>query len=185
MITQRNPQHDPRHDDRRSTPRRGAAALGPISARLLGGENVRLLDFSRRGILIESTDRLLIGAKATLRIVTVDASLMVHGRVVRSKVVQAGGGGLTYHTALALDDDLSGLEAAASEGREAWAAQAAEAASGVAPISASMASAGSERASSSGSVTGDGDTEDFVHEFLATVPHDLAELRRRASVNNW
>jgi hypothetical protein len=181
MITQRNP----RHDDRRTTPRRDAAALGPISARLLGGENVRLLDFSRRGILIESTDRLLIGAKATLRIVTVDASLMVHGRVVRSKVVQATGGGLTYHTALALDDDLSGLEAAATEGREAWAAEAADAASGAEPGTASRAGAGSERASGTASVTGDGDGEDFVHEFLATVPHDLAELRRRASVNNW
>jgi hypothetical protein len=182
MITQR---HIP-HDDRRSTPRRDAVALGPISARLLGGENVRLLDFSRRGILIESTDRLLIGAKATLRIVTVDASLMVHGRVVRSKVVQATGGGLTYHTALALDDDLSGLEAAAHEGRDVWAAHAAAGgASGASPAPGQQPVAGSERASSPGSVTGDGDTGDFVLEFLATVPHDLAELRRRASVNNW
>jgi hypothetical protein len=218
--------------ERRTMPRRDAKQLGPVTARVIGGEQVKLLDFSRRGVLIESTDRLSIGARATLRIVTVDASISIHGRVVRSKVVKTSIAGLVYHTALELDEDLGTLEAAAQERRDVWQdghpadtirvpakpvvtmppsvkPSATDAAPTVASaltapdLSASTddlglpdldlsdlhyparpLSVGSERASSD-EAAGVDDTNDFVLEFMTTVPHDLEELRRRAAVNNW
>ena len=45
--------------------------------------------------------------------------------------------------------------------------------------------AGSEHALVDGAVTGPDASSDSVLELLANVPHDLAELRRRAAVNNW
>ena len=47
---------------------------------------MRLVNFSNRGILVESDSRLLIGARASVRITTSDASVVVTGRVVRSRV---------------------------------------------------------------------------------------------------
>lgn len=192
MITQgkQRPSTAANGAERRSTPRRDATTLGPVSARIVGGEGVRLLDFSRHGILLESAVRLLIGVRATLRLVTIDASLTVHGRVVRSKVAKAGPSGLVYHTALALDEDLSALEAAVYEGRDTWngvsnGASPAPATPAVTAAPSVKAAAGSERAKG-GKAVGLGDeTADLVLEFLATVPHDLEELRRRAAVNNW
>jgi hypothetical protein len=114
----------------------------------------------------------------------------VHGRVVRSKVAKAGSAGLIYHTALALDEDLSALEAAALEGRDTWRGVAAAPASpaagqAAAGTSATGAPAGSERAKGGKAIALGEETADLVLEFLATVPHDLEELRRRAAVNNW
>lgn len=189
MITQgkQRPSTAANGADRRSTPRRDATSLGPVSARIVGGDSVRLMDFSRHGILLESAVRLLIGVRATLRLVTIDATLTVHGRVVRSKVAKAGSTGLIYHTALALDEDLSALEAAAHEGRDSWSGVAAGVAgvsSGLAPAGANGA-VGSERAKGGKAIAPGDETADLVLEFLATVPHDLEELRRRAAVNNW
>src|SRR6266498_1585300 len=96
-------------DDRRRAPRHDAANLGNVITRVIGGGEVKLLDFSRSGVLIESDSRLSIGAKATVRLTTTDASLTVRGQVVRSKVAGLNGR-IVYHTALALDDDLTALE---------------------------------------------------------------------------
>ena len=75
-------------------------------ARLVGGSEVRLMDFARRGVLLESDTRLLIGAKATIKITTTDTAISVRGHVVRSRVAGVKGGALMYHTALALEEDL-------------------------------------------------------------------------------
>src|SRR6516225_7696980 len=90
-------------DDRRRAPRHDAAHLGSVITRVIGGGEVKLLDFSRSGVLIESDTRLAIGAKATIRLTTTDASLTVRGEVVRSKVAGVNGT-LLYHTALQLED---------------------------------------------------------------------------------
>src|SRR5262245_2899854 len=88
-------------DERRRAPRHDAAHLGSVITRVIGGGEVKLLDFSRSGVLIESDTRLAIGAKATIRLTTTDASLTVRGEVVRSKVAGVNGT-ILYHTALRL-----------------------------------------------------------------------------------
>src|SRR5215510_1278213 len=103
----------PSHDDRRIDQRHDARALGPVVARLVGGSEVRLMDFARRGVLLESDTRLLIGAKATIKITTTDTTISVRGHVVRSRVAGVKGGALMYHTALALEEDLGLANAAA------------------------------------------------------------------------
>jgi PilZ domain len=196
--------------ERRSGRRREASTLGPVVARLVGGSEVRLIDFSRRGVLLESETRLLIGARASIKITTTDAVVTVAGYVVRSRVAGVRDSALVYHTALALNDDLGLLEQAAqmrerlsnpAEGvdepvpelqlqvQEAPDLTAALDAAAAAPVSdlarASGSGTGSEPAYVTETVTGSDAPADSVLEFLATVPHDLAELRRRAAVNNW
>lgn len=209
-------------DERRTGRRRDARALGPVVARLIGGSEVRLIDFSQRGVLLESDTRLLIGARATIKITTTDAVVTVGGYVVRSRVSGVKDGALVYHTAMALNDDLTQLEQAAKRREEtrkpapvsdlphamplglsqalshapphalSHAAGDAEHGDTEAHASASAASPamrGSESASGGeciiGPHLGHDTSAGAVLEFLATVPHDLAELRRRAAVNNW
>jgi hypothetical protein len=169
------------HDDRRIDQRHDASALGPVVARIVGGSEVRLMDLARRGVLLESDTRLLIGAKATIRITTTDSAISVRGHVVRSRVAGVKGGALMYHTALALDDDLGLVDSIAldSTADEPMFAEQDEL------DTADLMLGGSERASGDEAVTGPDVSSDSVLELLANVPHDLAELRRRAAVNNW
>jgi hypothetical protein len=171
----------PAHDDRRIDQRHDASALGPVVARLVGGSEVRLLDFARRGVLLESDTRLLIGAKATIRITTTDTAISVRGQVVRSRVAGVKGGALVYHTALSLEEDIGLLDSVAPPK------------AGEPPFdepddlanSADLLVGGSEHALAAEAVTGPDASSESVLELLANVPHDLAELRRRAAVNNW
>jgi hypothetical protein len=173
-------------DDRRRAPRIDANKLGSVITRVIGGGEVKLLDFSRSGVLIESDARLAIGAKATIRLTTTDASLTVRGQVVRSKVAGVNGT-IVYHTALALDDDLTALERSvpAPPPKTVGAASAKDAKRKDDKSIAADADDGSEHAYSADLDTGVEAPVDPILEFLATVPHDLAELRRRAAVNNW
>jgi hypothetical protein len=173
-------------DDRRRAPRIDAHKLGTVITRVIGGGEVKLLDFSRSGVLIESDARLAIGAKATIRLTTTDASLTVRGQVVRSKVAGVNGT-IVYHTALALDDDLTALERSvpAPPPPKSESATSAKDAKGKHGKSvAADADDGSEHAMADLD-SGVEAPVDPILEFLATVPHDLAELRRRAAVNNW
>ena len=196
-------------DERRSGKRREAHTLGPVVARLVGGSEVRLIDFSRRGVLLESETRLLIGARASIKITTTDAVVTVSGYVVRSRVAGVRDMALVYHTAMALNDDLGLLEQAAQMRERASSPEPAEeaipelrlqvqdaedrapapdvleAGPGAAYAAASADGRGSEPAYEPSTVTGSDAPAESVLEFLATVPHDLAELRRRAAVNNW
>lgn len=206
-------------DERRTAPRRDASTIGPVVARLVAGSEVKLLDLSRRGLLLESETRLTIGAKATVKITTTDGALVARGSVVRSRVSGVANGVLTYHTALALEEDLSLFDKAAA------AASASASAASAVPMAASGAVSGpalpavgraathdaddddedapdvdrsdddyeapylilggSERAYSSPAETRADPLAEMVLEMRATVPHDLAELRRRAGVNDW
>jgi hypothetical protein len=173
----------PSHDDRRIDQRHDARALGPVVARLVGGSEVRLMDFARRGVLLESDTRLLIGAKATIKITTTDSAISVRGHVVRSRVAGVKGGALMYHTALALEEDL-GLVDAVAPPRHAVDEPSFDEPDELADT-ADLLIAGSERALTAEAVTGPDMATECVLELLANVPHDLAELRRRAAVNNW
>ena len=174
----------PAHDDRRIDQRHDARALGPVVARLIGGSEVRLMDFARRGVLLESDTRLLIGAKATIKITTTDTTISVRGHVVRSRVAGVKGGSLVYHTALALDEDLGLMEAVAPMHAEEPVFDEPDEPDELADT-ADLLIGGSERALSAAAVTGPDAPSESVLELLANVPLDLAELRRRAAVNNW
>jgi hypothetical protein len=173
----------PAHDDRRIDQRIDARALGPVVARLVGGSEVRLMDFARRGVLLESETRLLIGAKATIKITTTDTTISVRGHVVRSRVAGVKGGSLMYHTALALEEDLGLMEAVEPQAKEPAFDEADE--PDELADTADLLIAGSERALAASAVTGPDAPSESVLELLANVPLDLAELRRRAAVNNW
>lgn len=206
------------NDDRRRAPRHDAAHLGSVITRVIGGGEVKLLDFSRSGVLIESDTRLAIGAKATIRLTTTDASLTVRGQVVRSKVAGLNGT-LVYHTALQLEDDLTVLEKNVPAPPPKPQEDAQKLAKDEHPLMlnlsgdpmpapktapqaetdhdsshldhdladslAAVRARGSEHAYLDDLDTGVGAPVDPILEFLATVPLDLAELRRRAAVNNW
>jgi PAS domain-containing protein len=117
------PQHsDAIESDRRSSPRFPAELLGRASVRLLGGSEVTLINFSERGILFQSDQRLLVGARGTIRIVVGAETTVAAGTVVRSLVQGMASGKLAFHTALALDQPL--MLAAAVQARERAAAQA-------------------------------------------------------------
>ena len=106
-------------EERRAGVRHAARSLGSVTARIIGGSQVDLVNFSSRGVLFECDSRLLIGARASVRITTTDANLVVTGRVVRSRVKGLVNGALRYDAALVLDTELALAPAilAASAGR--------------------------------------------------------------------
>ena len=93
-------------EERRVDARHAARSLGEVTARIIGGSQVDLVNFSNRGVLFECDSRLLIGARASVRITTTDANLIVSGRVVRSRVKGLVNGALRYDAALVLDTEL-------------------------------------------------------------------------------
>jgi hypothetical protein len=180
------------HHDRRTETRHDAARLGPVTARLIGGAEVRLVNFSNRGILVESDSRLLIGARASVRITTRDASVVVTGRVVRSRVKGLVNGVLVYDAGLNLDSELSlaaaeGLETAATP---TPAADAQETGPERVPDAAGEAVASTEpwddlSVALPAVVMRQTMDDEAMVQLFATVPQDLAELRRLAADNQW
>lgn len=115
-----------RHDgsDRRALPRIPAAAVPYLTARVAGGPSVRLVDLSKRGVQVETPVKLPSGSTITIRFVSGDTTVTLTGAVVRSTVsVMESGGAVTYHTALAFNDELTicgaELEAALAADRPA------------------------------------------------------------------
>jgi hypothetical protein len=74
---------------------------------LLAGPDVRLVDISRRGVLLETDTRLLPGSPIRVKFVTDDANLVMRGCVVRSSVAVVTGEGVVYRTAVSFDEDIS------------------------------------------------------------------------------
>ena len=101
------PAGDVSEADRRSWPRIPADALPNVSAKLATGPDIRLIDLSRGGARFECEKRLLPGAKVALRLVTPDGTLVIRGRVVRSRIVRLERGGLGYDAAIAFNETLN------------------------------------------------------------------------------
>lgn len=105
-----SPQSAPPFDgrERRVHPRIPAEAVPYLTASLAGGPQVRLLDLCKRGVQLETTVHMRPGATVAIRFLCGDASLVLAGAVVRSTVsVLETGGGVTYHTALAFNEELT------------------------------------------------------------------------------
>ena len=71
--------------------RRGNA-LPHVTARVIGGPQVRLIDVSRRGAQVETTLPMRPGRSVTIRFVAADATLTLTGAVVRSSVAVLSAG---------------------------------------------------------------------------------------------
>jgi len=97
--------------NRRIFRRLPASALPALSARLGGGvgTEVRLIDLSRGGARFESETRLLPGSTVAIRLVTPDSTLVMVGRVVRSRVARLEHGGLGYDAAISFEKPLKDL----------------------------------------------------------------------------
>jgi hypothetical protein len=93
-------------EERRASVRHAARSLGSVTARIIGGSQVDLVNFSNRGVLFECDSRLLIGARTSVRITTADENIIISGRVVRSRVKGLVNGALRYDAALVLDAEL-------------------------------------------------------------------------------
>jgi hypothetical protein len=94
------PPIDRRREARRRTDRREA-----LSAQLIGGVDVRLCNVSTRGVMFESSMRVLVGARVTLRLQTAAGVVTIPGEVVRCHVSATAYGRLRYETALTLASD--------------------------------------------------------------------------------
>ena len=94
--------------DRRVYPRVPAEQL-PVTAGFAPGPDVRLVDLSRGGARFECERRLLPGSTVALRLVTPDGSLVVRGRVVRSRIAKIDQSGLVYEVAAAFNENLTAL----------------------------------------------------------------------------
>ena len=112
--------------ERRNWPRIPAEALTNVSAKLATGPDIRLVDLSRGGARFECEKRLLPGAKVALRLVTPDGTLVVRGRVVRSRIVRLERGGLGYDAAIAFNETLSQMLEEPNAGASTAPAQAPE-----------------------------------------------------------
>lgn len=93
-------------ENRRQSPRRPASAIPNLKARLFAGSDVRLIDVSRRGVLIETDARLLPGSPISIKFVTTDANLVLKGSVVRSSVNIVSDKGVVYRTAVSFEEDI-------------------------------------------------------------------------------
>ncbi|HUL74586.1 MAG TPA: PilZ domain-containing protein [Vicinamibacterales bacterium] len=94
--------------DRRVFPRVPAEQL-PVTAGFAPGPDVRLVDLSRGGARFECERRLLPGSTVALRLVTPDGTLVVRGRVVRSRIAKIDQSGLVYEVAAAFNENLTTL----------------------------------------------------------------------------
>jgi hypothetical protein len=91
--------------DRRKEARCRVGRGQPMSAQLIGGLDVKLRNVSTRGVMFESSMRLLAGARVTLLLRTASRTLTLPGDVVRCSVSATRHGRLRYETALALASD--------------------------------------------------------------------------------
>jgi len=96
------------HDERRASPRLPPSAIPSLKGvKLVAGPEVRLVNISRGGALIESEARLSPGSNLCLRLVTAESVYLLKGQVLRSKVASLAGAGLRYQSAVSFVEEFS------------------------------------------------------------------------------
>lgn len=94
--------------ERRAYPRKPASELPFLkSVKLLAGPEVRIIDVSRGGAQLESDTPLPPGTRVCLRLVTTDTTLLIDGRVLRSRVSCLQPGLVRYRSAVAFDEEVA------------------------------------------------------------------------------
>ncbi len=92
--------------NRRLFARVPAGVVPQLTARVVGGPQVRLIDISQRGALVETTLHLRPGRPVSIRFVAADTTFTLTGAVVRSSVAVLDDQGVKYHTALSFKKDV-------------------------------------------------------------------------------
>ena len=96
-----------RPDRRRARRRRTIHDHGIVTARVRPGREASLVDVSAGGALVETTYRLLPGARIELHVATGERRTSVRGGVLRSVVVGVRAAGMCYRSAIGFDRLLS------------------------------------------------------------------------------
>ena len=105
----------------REIDRRKAVRLEPSqipalkSARLVAGPEVKLINLSSSGALLESSTRILPGTGICIRLVATDATFLLRGRVLQSRASSLHGSELIYECRIALDEEFSLLSLSREE----------------------------------------------------------------------
>lgn len=96
----------PAGEDRRGEIRVPATTLGEVQSRLVGGGPIELLNYTSRSLYGQSTTRLLIGSRISVRLATAALDAVLRGRVVRSSLTQVLNGVPRYEIAVAFDEEV-------------------------------------------------------------------------------
>jgi CheY-like chemotaxis protein len=90
----------------------------PLRARLAAGGDIRLVDISSLGILLETRSELTPGSIVHLQVLGGDAAMSIAARLVRTELARASGSDLMYRVAAAFarEIDLSALHEAPGAG---------------------------------------------------------------------
>lgn len=93
--------------DRRKSPRFDASAISSLKVvHQVGGPEVKLINISRGGALIESPMRVAPGSNLTLRLVTAETVYLLYGHVLRC-YVSAIGQTFQYQCSIIFDEDFT------------------------------------------------------------------------------
>ena len=93
--------------DRRRQPRRNPAADEPMAQiRMRTGALLTIVDVSGLGALVESTVRLVPGARVDAHVMTRDGRVLVRSRVVRAIVSALRPDAVSYRVALVFDEPV-------------------------------------------------------------------------------
>ena len=129
-CTQADTQHVPRKpasvhllgrpyaNDRRRAPRRFAAELpGLRTVQLPSGAELRIIDVSTHGALLESGIKIAAGSATDLRLIGRDVNFCVPARMLRTEISAVDARGVRYRVAAAFGTtiELGGLEATAEK----------------------------------------------------------------------
>ncbi len=96
--------------ERRTAPRLPPSAIdGLRAAKLVAGPEVRLVNISRGGALLETRARLLIGSKVSVKLTTKDGLFTLRGGVLRSRVTVLEAGMILYESAVVFDEEFTQL----------------------------------------------------------------------------
>lgn len=168
-----------RDSDRRTAPRLPASAIPSLKGvKLVAGPEVRLINISRGGALIESNTRLSPGSALCLRLVTADSIYLLKGRVLRSRVAFLTGNALQYESALVFDEEFSMLPAKEQQA-------AAEAGEGAAAHPAETAPAEEELRESEPEEAGPAGEPPEVFTVTVSCTEDEGRLREMLGRNSW
>ena len=89
--------------ERRRARRRGADEHGIATARIRPGHDVKLIDLSPGGALVEADRRMLPGSSVELQIQQEDRRATMRGCVLRCSVVRVRPASMCYRGAIAFD----------------------------------------------------------------------------------
>ena len=99
--------HEPKKtEDRRTAPRFDPSVIPAFRyISRIGGSTIKLVNISRGGALVESRERISVGAGIALRLTTDEDVHFIKGRIVRSRTSPRMG--RVFQSAIAFREDLT------------------------------------------------------------------------------